>query len=54
MGVHDPRYVRPLDEEDIAFLTGLPERMPEGRVLLSSAPVADGTVPDDAAVWLQA
>jgi len=37
-GVHNPQYIRPLDEEDIAFLTGLPERMPHGRVLLTIAP----------------
>jgi N-acetylglucosamine-6-phosphate deacetylase len=37
-GVHNPRYIRPLDEEDIVFLTGLPERMPQGRVLLTIAP----------------
>jgi N-acetylglucosamine-6-phosphate deacetylase len=37
-GVHNPRYIRPLEEEDIAFLTGLPERMPQGRVLLTIAP----------------
>jgi N-acetylglucosamine-6-phosphate deacetylase len=37
-GVHNPQYIRPLDEEDIAFLTGLPERMPQGRVLLTIAP----------------
>ena len=34
-GVHNPQYIRPLDEEDIAFLTGLPERMPQGKVLLT-------------------
>jgi len=45
-GVHDPRYIRPLDEEDIAFLTGLPERMRQGRVLLTIAPeeVEDGVI----------
>jgi N-acetylglucosamine-6-phosphate deacetylase len=37
-GVHNPHYIRPLEEEDIAFLTGLPERMPQGRVLLTIAP----------------
>jgi N-acetylglucosamine-6-phosphate deacetylase len=37
-GVHNRQYIRPLDEEDIAFLTGLPERMPQGRVLLTIAP----------------
>jgi N-acetylglucosamine-6-phosphate deacetylase len=37
-GVHNLQYIRPLDEEDIAFLTGLPERMPQGRVLLTIAP----------------
>ena len=31
-----------------------PMPLPEGRVLLASADVADGTLPDDAAVWLQA
>jgi N-acetylglucosamine-6-phosphate deacetylase len=45
-GVHNPRYIRPLDEEDIAFLTGLPERMRQGRVLLTIAPeeVEDGVI----------
>jgi N-acetylglucosamine-6-phosphate deacetylase len=45
-GVHNPRYIRPLDEEDIAFLTGLPERLPQGRVLLTIAPeeVEDGVI----------
>ena len=37
-GVHDPRYIRPLDEDDIAFLTSLPARMLQGRVLLTIAP----------------
>jgi N-acetylglucosamine-6-phosphate deacetylase len=37
-GVHNLQYIRPLDEEDIAFLTSLPERMPQGRVLLTIAP----------------
>lgn len=35
-------------------LSGAPVVLPEGRVLLSSAPVDDGKLPDDAAVWLQA
>ena len=45
-GVHDPRYIRPLAEEDIAFLTSLPERLPQGRVLLTLAPeqVEDGAI----------
>jgi N-acetylglucosamine-6-phosphate deacetylase len=45
-GVHNPQYIRPLDEEDITFLTGLPERMPRGRVLLTIAPeeVEDGVI----------
>ncbi|WP_456599452.1 glycoside hydrolase family 13 protein [Blastococcus sp. SYSU DS0616] len=34
-------------------LSGAPVPLPEGRVLLSSAPVDDGKLPDDAAVWLQ-
>ena len=34
-------------------LSGAPVPVPEGRVLLSSLPVDDGTLPDDAAVWLQ-
>nr|WP_166757733.1 glycoside hydrolase family 13 protein [Modestobacter marinus] len=33
-------------------LSAAPVPLPEGRVLLSSAPVADGSVPVDAAVWL--
>jgi alpha-glucosidase len=28
--------------------------LPEGRVLLASADVSDGKLPDDAAVWLEA
>jgi alpha-glucosidase len=28
--------------------------IPEGRVLLASAEVGDGALPDDAAVWLHA
>jgi alpha-glucosidase len=35
-------------------LSGAPVSLPEGRVLLASADVAAGTLPDDAAVWLQA
>jgi alpha-glucosidase len=35
-------------------LSGAPVPLPEGRVLLASAPVADGQLPDDAAVWLGA
>ena len=35
-------------------LSGAAVPLPEGRVLLGSAPVDDGTVPDDAAVWLLA
>jgi alpha-glucosidase len=34
-------------------LSGGAVPLPEGRVLLASAEVADGGVPDDAAVWLQ-
>jgi alpha-glucosidase len=34
-------------------LSGAPVPVPEGRVLLSSAPVDGGALPDDAAVWLQ-
>jgi alpha-glucosidase len=33
-------------------LSGAPVPLPEGRVLLASADVADGSVPVDAAVWL--
>jgi alpha-glucosidase len=33
-------------------LSGAPVPVPEGRVLLASAPVDDGRLPDDAAVWL--
>jgi alpha-glucosidase len=35
-------------------LSGAAVPLPEGRVLLASAEVGDGKVPDDAAVWLQA
>jgi hypothetical protein len=28
--------------------------LPEGRVLLASADVSDGKLPDDSAVWLEA
>jgi alpha-glucosidase len=35
-------------------LSGAPVPLPEGRVLLASAEVGDGTIPDDAAVWLRA
>jgi alpha-glucosidase len=35
-------------------LSGGPMPLPEGGVLLASAPVADGQLPDDAAVWLAA
>ena len=35
-------------------LSGAPVPLPEGGVLLASAPVADGKLPDDAAVWLSA
>ena len=35
-------------------LSGEPIPLPEGRVLLASADLGDGTLPDDAAVWLQA
>jgi alpha-glucosidase len=34
-------------------LSGAPVPLPEGRVLLASADTADGTVPVDAAVWLE-
>jgi len=33
-------------------LSGAPVDVPEGRVLLASAPVAGGRLPDDGAVWL--
>jgi alpha-glucosidase len=33
-------------------LSGAPVPLPEGRVLLASAGIGDGTLPDDAAVWL--
>jgi alpha-glucosidase len=35
-------------------LSGAPVPLPEGRVLLASESVGDRTLPDDAAVWLQA
>jgi alpha-glucosidase len=35
-------------------LSGAPVPLPEGRVLLASADVGGGTLPDDAAVWLHA
>ena len=35
-------------------LSGAAVPLPEGRVLLASAAVGDGTIPDDTAVWLQA
>jgi alpha-glucosidase len=35
-------------------LSGAPVPLPEGRVLLASADVAGGMLPDDAAVWLHA
>ena len=35
-------------------LSGAPVPLPEGRVLLASAEVDGGALPDDAAVWLQA
>jgi alpha-glucosidase len=35
-------------------LSGSPVPLPEGQVLLASADVGDGTLPDDAAVWLHA
>jgi alpha-glucosidase len=35
-------------------LSGAAVPLPEGRVLLASADVAGGTLPDDAAVWLHA
>jgi alpha-glucosidase len=35
-------------------LSGAPMVLPEGRVLLASADVSDGKLPDDAAVWLEA
>jgi alpha-glucosidase len=33
-------------------LSGAPVQVPEGRVLLASAPVDDGRLPQDAALWL--
>jgi alpha-glucosidase len=33
-------------------LSGAPVPVPEGKLLLASAPVDDGRLPDDAAVWL--
>jgi alpha-glucosidase len=33
-------------------LSGSPVPLPEGKVLLASAPIHDGRVPDDGAVWL--
>ncbi|MGA1860765.1 N-acetylglucosamine-6-phosphate deacetylase [Azospirillum sp. 11R-A] len=38
VGAHDPRFVRAPDEGDLAFIGGLPARMPGGRVLLTLAP----------------
>jgi alpha-glucosidase len=35
-------------------VSGAPVPLPEGRVLLASADVGDGRLPDDAAVWLHA
>ena len=35
-------------------LSGAPVPLPEGRILLASAGTAGGSLPDDAAVWLQA
>jgi alpha-glucosidase len=35
-------------------LSGAAVPLPEGRVLLASADVSDGSIPDDTAVWLQA
>jgi alpha-glucosidase len=35
-------------------LSGAPIPLPEGRVLLASSDVGDGSIPDDTAVWLQA
>jgi alpha-glucosidase len=35
-------------------LSGAPVPLPEGQVLLASVDVADGKLPDDAAVWLHA
>ena len=35
-------------------LSGAPVPLPEGRVLLASADVGGGVLPDDAAVWLHA
>jgi alpha-glucosidase len=35
-------------------LSGAPVPLPEGQVVLASAEVGDGSLPDDAAVWLQA
>jgi alpha-glucosidase len=34
-------------------LSGAAIPLPEGRVLLASADLGDGTLPDDSAVWLQ-
>jgi alpha-glucosidase len=33
-------------------LSGAPVPLPEGKVLLASGPISDGTVPGDGAVWL--
>jgi alpha-glucosidase len=35
-------------------ISGAPVPLPEGRVLLASAEVGDGSLPDDATVWLTA
>jgi alpha-glucosidase len=35
-------------------LSGAAIPLPEGRVLIASADIGSGTLPDDAAVWLQA
>lgn len=42
-GVHEPRFIRAPDEDDIAFLTGLAAGAPEARLLVTLAPerVAD-------------
>lgn len=50
-GVHEPRFIRPPDEDDIAFLTGLAAGAPEARVLVTLAPER---VADDALARLAA
>lgn len=51
-GVHNLDHVRPATQADLSFLTGLPTRFGDARVLLSLAP--DRVAPDDIARLVQA